>query len=200
MKRVLSSALLSLFAGLAIACVLFFISLFDASLDRLGLVSVVVRWVHVGSAIIWLGMIWFVNFVQFAAIRAADEGGRSVLFKEIVPRVAHTFRHASHLTLASGVVLLVTTGYILDRWVFLSAVYIATLRSVLLWSGVAAGVAMWLFVHFVIWPNLRIVLDEGMTDAAAKAAARERVHTYARINLVLAIPATFAMVAAAHLF
>ncbi len=200
MKRVLSSAMLSLLAGLAIAAVLFLISLFDTSLDRLGLLSVVVRWVHVGSAIIWLGMIWFVNFVQFAAIRAADEGGRSVLFKEIVPRVAHTFRHASHLTLVSGVVLLVTTGYILDRWVFLAAVYIATLRSVLLWSGVAAGVAMWLFVHFVIWPNLRIVLDEGMTDAAAKAAARERVHTYARINLVLAIPATFAMVAAAHLF
>jgi uncharacterized membrane protein len=198
MKRIFSSASLSLTAGFVIAAVLLLASLFDPSLDRLGLVSFLVRWAHVLGAVIWLGMIWFVNFVQIAAVQAADDAGRSALLKLVVPRVARTFRHASHLTVLSGLILLVTTGYVLDTFVFQSAVYIPPLRSALLWIGAAGGLIMWAFVNFLIWPNLQIVLGE-TSDAATKAAARERVHTYARINLMLMIPVTFAMIAAAHL-
>jgi uncharacterized membrane protein len=198
MNRILSSAAASLIAGLAICGLILVISLFDPSLDWLGFLSFLLRWVHILGGIIWVGMIWFVNFIQFAALDEADDAGRGLLHKLIVPRVAHTFRHAAHLTLASGVLLLISTGYLLDRWVFSSAVYIAPMRSVLLWSGVIAGAAMWGFVQFVIWPNLQIVLGSG--DAAAKAAARQRVRSFARINLVLSIPVTFVMVAATHLY
>jgi uncharacterized membrane protein len=198
MNRILTSASASLMAGLAVCALILLISLFDPSIDWLGFLSFLLRWVHILAGIIWIGMIWFVNFIQFAALDEADDAGRGLLHKLIVPRVAHTFRHAAHLTLASGVLLLISTGYLLDRWVFSSAVYIAPMRSVLLWSGVIAGAAMWGFVQFVIWPNLQIVLGSG--DAAAKAAARQRVRSFARINLVLSIPVTFVMVAATHLY
>jgi uncharacterized membrane protein len=58
---------------------------------------------------------------------------------------------------------------------------------------------MWAFVNFVIWPSLKIVLGQTAGDADAKALARQTVKRYARLNLVLAVPVTFAMVSAAHL-
>jgi uncharacterized membrane protein len=198
MNRILSSAAASLAAGLAISALILLVCLFDSSHDWIGFVSFLLRWAHILGGVIWIGMIWFVNFILFAALDETDDPGRGILHKLIVPRVARTFRHASHLTLASGVLLLVTTGYLFDRWVFLSAVYIAPMRSVLLWAGVVAGAVMWASVHFVIWPNLQIVL--GSTDGEAKAAARQRVRSFARINLVLSIPVIFVMVAATHLY
>lgn len=198
MNRILSSAAASLVAGLAICALILVVWVFDSRLDWIGFVSFLLRWVHILGGIIWIGMIWFVNFIQFAALDEADEAGRGLLHKLIVPRVARTFRHAAHLTLASGVLLLISTGYLFDRWVFLSAVYIAPMRSVLLWAGVIAGAAMWAFVQFIIWPNLQIVL--GSADAEAKAVARQRVRSFARINLILSIPVTFVMVAATHLY
>jgi uncharacterized membrane protein len=198
MNRALSSAAAAFVTGLGICALILVISLFDPSIDWLGFLSFLLRWVHILGGILWIGMIWFVNFIQFAALDEADDAGRVLLHKLVVPRVAHTFRHAAHLTLVSGVMLLISTGYLLDRWVFSSAVYIAPMRSVLLWSGVIAGAAMWGFVQFIIWPNLQIVLGSG--DAAAKAVARQRVRSFARINLILSIPVTFVMVAATHLY
>ena len=62
----------------------------------------------------------------------------------------------------------------------------------------AGGLAMVAFVHAKIWPQLQILLDPVIRDQAAKAAARETVRFYARLNLLLALPVTFAMLAAAH--
>lgn len=204
MNRVLSSTSAALATGLAIAglmIVLFALFwLLGWGLDGIGFISVLLRWVHILGGILWVGLIWFVNIILFAAIDESDAAGRNALHKAIVPRVAHTFRHASHLTLVSGALLLISTGYVLDRWVFQSAVYIPTLRSLLLWSGVAGGMVMWLLVHFAIWPNLQIVLGERPADEAGIAQARAQVRAYARINLILAFPVTLVMVAAAHLY
>ena len=204
MKSILSSGSTALTAGLALSGLLLILFLglwlLNGGLDGIGFISLLLRWVHMLGGILWVGMIWFVNFILFKAIDEADEPGRAMLHKVMVPRVAHTFRHASHLTVVSGALLLASTGYVLDRWVFLSAVYIPPLRSALLWSAAAAGLAMWIFVHFIIWPSLQIVLGERPADDAAKARARAQVRTYARINLILAIPVTLAMVAATHLY
>jgi uncharacterized membrane protein len=189
-------------AGLVVCALILVVSLFDSGLDWLGFISFLLRWIHILGGIIWVGMIWFVNFIQFAALDEADDAGRGLIHKLIVPRVAHMFRHAAHLTLVSGVLLLISTGYLFDRWVFSSAVYIAPMRSVLLWSGVIAGAVMWAFVQFVIWPDLQTVLGsaDADADAEAKAAARQRVRRFARLNLILSIPVTFVMVAATHLY
>jgi uncharacterized membrane protein len=200
MNRGLSSASSSLIIGLVLAGLFLVVCLVQLGSDRIGFLSLLLRWLHILGGIVWVGMIWFVNFVQLAAVEEADEAGRRALLQSVAPRVATTFRHASHLTLISGALLLVTTGYVLDRLVFSSAVYIPTLRSVLLWSGATAGLVMWALVHFAIWPSLQIVLGQRPGDDAARSAARERVRICARINLMLAIPVTLVMVAAAHLY
>ena len=96
--------------------------------------------------------------------------------------------------------LLVTSGYLLDRLVFASPVYVPPLRNLLLWGGVVAAMAMYMFVHMMIWPGLRKVLGIEQADADQVAAARAKVAVYARWNLILAVPVTVAMVAAAHLY
>jgi len=200
MQSILASPVKSLLAGLALAAVVLALWLGIAGADRIGLASFLLRWLHVFTSIVWVGLIWFVNFIQLAAVRDADDGERAAIHKLIVPRVAVTFRHASHAVVVSGVVLLVTSGYLLDRLMFTSPVYIPPLRNWLLWGGTIAGLVMWAFVHMKIWPAIRIVLGDAAGDAAAKAAARDTVRTYARLNLILAIPVTFVMVAAAHLY
>src|SRR5262249_46737903 len=148
---------------------------------------------------IWVGMIFFVNFVQLTALAESAEAERPVLLKLIARKVAVIFRHAAHLTVASGLLLLITSGYLLDRMVFSSEVFIPPLRNMMLWAGVVAGLTMWAFVQFLIWPALQIVLGATPATLDETAQARERIAIYARWNLVIAIPVTFVMVAAGHL-
>jgi uncharacterized membrane protein len=198
-KDILTSARNTAVLGLVLCLAILVLWLFGTGIDRLGLASFLARLVHIGAAMLWVGMIWFVNFVQLGAIAEADDQGRAALMKLVVPRVARIFRYASHLTLLSGVAMLVTTGYVLDRWVFKSVVYIAPMKLVMLFGAVIAAVVMWWLVHFVIWPSLRIVLGEVPADAEAVALARNKVRSSARINLLLALPVTSVMVAASHL-
>jgi uncharacterized membrane protein len=199
MNAITESAGRALIAGAAVTLLILLLWLALAGVDGIGLLSFLLRWVHVLAAMLWVGMIWFVNVIQLAALQEADDPGRRTLMASIVPRVAHAFRHASHLTLLSGVLLLVASGYLLDWIVFSSPVYIPPARSLLLWGGAAGGLLMWAFVHFIIWPNLRIVLGQVPAEPAAKEQARQQVKIFARLNLVLTVPVTFAMVAAPHL-
>jgi hypothetical protein len=199
MKSLLAEPLRAFLVGCAIAALGLVIWMADGSEDDLGLISFLSRLVHVGAAMLWIGMIWFVNFIQLIALREMDEAGQSMLLTHIVPRVTRLFSVASHVVLASGAVLLLTTGYLFDRWVFPSSVYIPSSRVFMLWTGAFAGLAMWLLVHVVIRPGIAVLLDPTRSSAEV-AEARQRVAMAARINLVLAAPVTFAMVAAAHLY
>jgi uncharacterized membrane protein len=190
----------SLGAGLALAAALLLLWLATAGADTFGFLAFLLRGVHVLAAIVWVGLVVFVNFVQLVALQRADEQARAVIHGAIVPRVALWFRHASTVAVASGAVLLVTSGYLFSGLVYGSAVYVPAPRAGLLWAGVLGALVMWMFVHMYIWPAMQVVLGLRPGDAAAKAAARRRVLTFARLNLVLAVPVTLAMVAAAHLY
>ncbi|WP_072385638.1 hypothetical protein [Hyphomicrobium sp. CS1BSMeth3] len=200
MNALLSSARNALLAGIVLALAAIAVGIAVERVDALGFTSFVLRAIHVVAAIIWVGMIWFVNFVQHPAVVAADDHGRATLFRLVVPHVATIFRHTSHLVLLSGALLLLPTGYLLSPWVFGAQFHMSMTKALLLWGAAAGAVAMWVFVHMIIWPNLQIVLGEKAANAEAKAAARAKVALYARANLLLAIPVTVLMVAAAHLF
>ncbi len=198
MKSIVASATQAAIAGLLISLVMLTVWYIGSGIDGLGFMSTIARVIHVLSAVLWVGMIWFVNFVQLAALAEADDGGRATLMKLVVPRVAKIFRHASTLTVLSGLALLISSGYLLERWVYKSAVYVPPLKGGLLLGAIVASLVIWALVHFVIWPSLRVVLGEVHGDAAAKARARDKARVAARINLVLALPVTCVMVAVSH--
>ncbi len=200
MTVLFASARAALISGCALAVLALAVAIAFGGVDALGLVSFALRVVHVIAAMVWVGMIWFVNFVQHPAVVGADDAGRGTLMRLVVPNVAWIFRHASHLVFLSGALLLIPTGYLFGSWVYGTPVYFSPVKTSLLWAAVAGGIAMWALVHHAIWPSLQIVLGERPGDADAKAAARTKVARYARINLLLAVPVTVLMVAAAHLF
>ena len=103
MQSIIDNPRAALGAGLAIAAVLLIGWLIVAGADGLGLLSFLVRLVHVLAAMVWVGLVFFVNFVQLVALQAADEQARGFLHKAMVPSVAWWFRHASTLTVVSGV-------------------------------------------------------------------------------------------------
>jgi len=200
MQPIIANPRASLWAGLALAAAVLLIWLMTAGADTLGLFSFLIRLLHVLAAMVWIGLVFFVNFVQLVALQSADEPGRDILHKAIVPNVAWWFRHASTLTVASGAILLVTTGYLLPTLVYGAGVYVPPSRAWLIGSGVLGALAMWMFVHMYIWPNMQVVLGLRPGDADAKVRARSRVILFARLNLILTVPVTLAMVAAAHLY
>jgi uncharacterized membrane protein len=200
MKGIIDSPSGALIAGLAIAVVLLLGWIVIAGADLFAFLVFVVRLLHVLAAMIWTGLVFFVNFVQLIVLRAADDPTRNFLHEAMVPRVAWWFRHASTVAVASGALLLLLSGYLLPSIVYGSGVYVPPERAVLLWAGVIGALAMWMFVHMYIWPNMQVVLGMRPGDADAKVQARARVVMYARLNLVLSVPVTLAMVAAAHLY
>jgi len=193
----LSDPVRSFFAGLALAALALAAWLVFEPVDPRALIAVLLRLVHVLSAMVWVGLIFFVNFIQFKALEEADDVSRGAIAMGIVPRVAVAFRHMSHLTVLSGALLLVATGYLLGALALSSPSDLALARTLMLAFGALGGLIMWVFVNFVIWPGLKVVLGQSGGDAAQ---ARSTVKRYARLNLVLMIPVTFAMIAAAHLF
>lgn len=200
MRSILQSPRTALVVGLLACAAVLAIWLAGATVDRLGLASFLTRWLHVLGAAVWVGMIWFVNFVQLAAIDQADEKLKAELVASVATRVATAIRHASHLTVVTGLLMLVETGYAFDRYVFSSAVYVPPLKMALMAGGSLAALAMWIVVHAVIRPGMRVVLADPPAPEPERQRARRLIATYARLNLVLALPVTFVMVAAAHLY
>jgi uncharacterized membrane protein len=198
-NSLLDNPVRALIVGLVVAGLALTVWLVTGPVDPRPLISVLLRFVHVISAMTWIGFVFFVNFVQMPVLQEADEASSSAILRWIVPRVAAGFRFASHLTVLSGALLLVSTGYLLGECVFSSQVSLAPPRSFMLAAGALGGLLMWTFVNHAIWPSLKIVLGQTAGDAGAQARARRTVKRYARLNLVLALPVTFAMVAAAHL-
>ncbi|MET0193242.1 MAG: hypothetical protein ABW200_07695 [Hyphomicrobiaceae bacterium] len=198
MRQIIDTPKASLLAGCALAVVLLVIRL--AAADSFEVFSFLVRLLHVLAAMVWVGLIVFVNFVQLVALQGADDQVRGFFAKSVIPQVAVWYRHASTLAVASGAILLVTSGYLMPGLAYATEVGTPPARAVLLWAGVLGGLAMWMFVHMYIWPNVQVMIGLRVGDAEAKARARDKVVLFARLNLILAVPVTLAMVAAAHLY
>src|SRR5262245_45097824 len=163
------------------------LSLAIAGPDLLGFVSLLIRWIHVLAAIVWVGLVVFVNFVQLVAMTEADEAQHGFIAKAIVTRVALWFRHASTLTVAAGMLLLLAGGYVLPNVIYGSGVFVPPARSVLLWLGALGGIVMWTFVHMYIWPAMQVVLGLRAASPEIRTQSLAKVRTFARLNLVLAV-------------
>ena len=199
MQGIIDNPRACLIAGLTLAALLFLLSLVAGELDGLGLMTFLLRLLHVLAAAVWIGLIVFINFVQLVALKQADAAARGLLNAAIVPGVAWWLRHASTVTVLSGLVLLLLAGYLLPSLVYGSNVFIPPAKAVVLWAAVFGALLMWMFVHMYIWPNLQVVLGRRAGDADAQAQARARVVLFARLNLIIAMPVVLGMVAAAHL-
>lgn len=185
---------------LAILLVIFYImsgGAFDANYTRFFF-----RWLHVLSGVMWIGLLWYFNFVQIPTMPSIPDDQKPAIGKHIAPKALWWFRWGAMSTIVTGLILGMLNGYIINALTLgLAEGFI--LNHVLIGIGMWMGIIMWFNVWFIIWPNQQKALniDNKFPDLAAdaKAAAGKTAMLFSRTNTVLSIPMLFAMVGAQNL-
>lgn len=151
------------------------------------------RWLHVLSGVMWIGLLWYFNFVQIPSMPKIPDEQKPAISKVIAPSALFWFRWAALSTVITGLILATMNGYII-RAIFLGigtggqATYI----GIGMWLGLIMAYNVWM----IIWPNQQKVL--GLVEASdeeKKAAARTAMLT-SRFNTMFSIPMLYFMVAA----
>jgi uncharacterized membrane protein len=148
----------------------------------------VMRWLHVLSGIMWIGILWYFNFVQTPSMPKIPDAEKPAISKVIAPTALFWFRWAALATVITGLLVAGMSGYLLNALTFGK-------------GFVAIGIGMWLAlimafnVWFIIWPNQKKALGIVTVPAEEKAAAAKLAGMTSRINTMLSIPMLFCMVA-----
>ncbi len=148
-------------------------------------VPALARWLHFMAGIMWLGLLYYFNFVQMPALQAATADGTAAgITRHIAPRALLYFRWSAVVTWIAGAALLgrdFTAAFTLARG------YAGI--GVGAWLGTIMLVNVWA----VIWPNQRRILGLVPATDEARARARRAVLVASRVNLALSIPMLFFM-------
>jgi uncharacterized membrane protein len=162
------------------------------------------RMLHVIVGVMWIGLLWFFNFVQTPAFAQMDPAARNEAFDKLTWRALWWFRWAAAATVASGILILLVGGFGTND-IYGSAFWKSP-PGLTLSIGILFGVTMFLNVWLVIWPNQQIVIAnaralKGGGEANPNAAAAARAGAMAsRQNTIFSLPLLVFMVGAAHFY
>ena len=158
-----------------------------------GGVEFVLRWVHFLAGILWIGLLYYFNFMQGPFFAEADGSTKSVATQKLVPRALWWFRWAAMVTFLSGLAILaLRRASWSDPW------------GITILTGAAFGTLMFLNVWLVIWPKQKVVIANAVATAGggqanpAAAGAGRRAFLASRTNVVFSFPMLFFMGAASH--
>jgi len=147
------------------------------------------RWLHVLSGVMWIGLLWYFNFVQTPSMPKIPDEQKPAVSKVIAPTALFWFRWAAMATLVTGLLLAWMSGYIGKALLFTSKDHYAIA------IGMWLAIVMWFNVWFIIWPNQKKALGIVQVSPEEKAAAAKMASMTSRINTMLSIPMLYCMVA-----
>ena len=148
----------------------------------------VMRWLHVAAGIMWVGLLWYFNFVQMPSMPKIPDEQKPAISKVIAPTALFWFRWAALATVVTGLAVAWMNGYLVQA--------LSLQRPFL-----AIGVGMWLAllmafnVWFIIWPNQQKALGIVTVPADEKAKAARMAMLTSRLNTMLSLPMLYCMVA-----
>lgn len=167
----------------------------------------VLRWTHVLSGIMWIGLLYYFNFVQIPNLPKIPEEARApAIGKVIAPNALFWFRWGAMATLISGLLLAWNQGYLVQALTLGAAdeYPFSVPKIILIGIGMWLAIIMWVNVWFVIWPNQQKALNIAGRypdlDAAAKGEAAKTAMLFSRTNTFLSVPMLVAMTGASTLF
>jgi uncharacterized membrane protein len=165
--------------------------------------SLLVRWIHVIAGIVWIGHLYFFNFVNVPLQSAMDDGTKKLVNPKLMPRALWWFRWGAMITFLAGLVLFTTTymytpgvGFEANN-LFLDPDGGLSARAIWILIGMLFGTIMWFNVWFVIWPAQKALL-RGKVPQDRIPNVRKRALLFSRINTYLSGPMLFGMLAPAH--
>tara|TARA_B100000003_G_scaffold205163_1_gene218338 strand:+ start:378 stop:980 length:603 start_codon:yes stop_codon:yes gene_type:complete len=200
MSNLLSSLSKTIHASLALAIIIF-LGLFyqndGFAFDRL-FWSWVARYTHVVVGIMWIGLLWYFNFVQIPNMAKIPDEQKPAIGKVIAPAALFYFRWAAAFTVLSGLILAALNGYLHDAMTLSigSGIPKHTAIGIGMWLGLIMAFNVW----FVIWPNQKKALGMVEVDPDIKAKAAKTAMLFSRTNTLLSLPMLLSMVAAQNLY
>ncbi|MEY2943379.1 MAG: hypothetical protein RLY97_1393 [Pseudomonadota bacterium] len=175
--------------GVGLALAVFLMWHFNANIPVDG--TVIFTWLHVFFGILWIGLLYYLNFVQVPTMPKIPADLKPAITGHIAPKVFFFFRWAALLTLITGLTVATLKGYVHEA-MSLSGHGQVALIGIGMWLGIIMAFNVW----FIIWPAQKKIL--GIVDATAeeKAAAGPRALFASRTNLLLSLPMLYCMASA----
>ena len=200
MGNLLSSLSKTIHASLALAVVLFLALFYQNdgfSFDRT-FWSGVARYTHVIVGIMWIGLLWYFNFVQIPNMAKIPDEQKPAIGKVIAPAALFYFRWAAAFTILTGLIVAGLNGYLHDAMTLSvsSGVPKHTAIGIGMWLGIIMAFNVW----FVIWPNQKRALGMVECDSELKAKSARTAMLFSRTNTLLSLPMLLSMVAAQNLY
>tara|TARA_Y100000992_G_C21248863_1_gene484764 strand:+ start:754 stop:1356 length:603 start_codon:yes stop_codon:yes gene_type:complete len=160
--------------------------------------SWVARYTHVIVGIMWIGLLWYFNFVQIPNMAKIPDDQKPAIGKVIAPAALFYFRWAAFFTVISGLILAALNGYLHDVMTlsFGSGVPKHTAIGIGMWLGIIMAFNVW----FVIWPNQKRALGIVECEPELKAKSARTAMIFSRTNTLLSLPMLLTMVAAQNLY
>jgi len=149
------------------------------------------RWLHITAGVMWIGLLWYFNFVQTPSMPKIPDEQKPAISKVIAPAALFWFRWSAMATIILGLILALMNGYLVQA-LSLQKPFVA------IGLGAWLGTIMWFNVWFIIWPNQKKALGIVQVSPEEKAAAAKRAGMTSRINTMLSIPMLYFMVAQQH--
>jgi uncharacterized membrane protein len=187
MKNPLEDLNKTLVLGLILALIVFLIRGYYGILGEIAFWAFLFRWIHVFFGILWIGLLYYFNFVQIPSMPKIPDEQKPAITRVIAPAALFYFRWAAAGTVLFGLLTAGANGYLGQALVLRPPV-------------VTIGIGMWLAiimaanVWFVIWPNQKKILGLIEADAEAKKKAGRIALLASRTNTMLSIPMLFCMV------
>lgn len=151
-----------------------------------------VRWLHVFSGILWIGLLYYFNFVQIPTMPKIPAELKPAVSKHIAPNALFFFRWAALATVIFGLILAWQNGYLHTAMTLAIGQQdvLTTMIGIGMWLGLIMAINVWVF----IWPNQKIALGIVEADADAKAKAGRTAMLFSRTNFILSLPMLYCMV------
>jgi len=205
MTAMLTNLRNAVLAGVVLAAILFvlYLTIWGGALDA-QFWRFFFRWLHVLAGVMWIGLLWYFNFVQIPIMPNIPDEQKPAIGKHIAPEALFWFRWGAMATIVTGLILAILNNYAMSVLSLGATSGFAVPGHTALGIGMWFGIIMWFNVWFIIWPNQQKALNidnkHPKISADDKAKAGRTAMLFSRTNTLLSIPMLFAMVSAQALF
>jgi len=156
------------------------------------------RYLHVIAGIMWVGLLWYLNFVQIPSMPKIPVEQKPAISKVIAPAVLFWFRWAALATIITGLIVATLNGYVHQAMTL--GIGSGFGKNTAIGIGMWLGIIMAYNVWFVIWPNQKKALGMIECTPEQKAKSARTAMLFSRTNTLLSLPMLLSMVAAQNLY